>query len=71
MPGLISSMYLQYGVDRILELISISAWLLSWLGRLTNSLTILEDPFKASLWTLDESLLDDLGFEEVFDEVLG
>lgn len=36
-------------------------------GRLTNSLTILEDPFSASLCTLEESLLDDLDFVAVFD----
>ena len=69
--GSVSTTRLQYGIDTILELIYISAWLLSWLGRLTNSLTIFEDPFKASLWTLDESLLEDLDFEEVFEVVLG
>lgn len=62
-------MCLQYGVDTILKLIWVSVRLVCRLGGLTNSLTILEEPFKASLWTLDESLLEDLDFEEVLDEL--
>jgi hypothetical protein len=30
-------------------------------------LTTLEEPFKASLWTFDESLLEDVDFEDVLD----
>jgi hypothetical protein len=32
----------------------------------TNSLTTLEEPFRASLCTLEESLLDDFDLEDVF-----
>lgn len=32
-------------------------------GRLTNSLTILEEPLRASLWTLESSVLDDFDFD--------
>jgi hypothetical protein len=34
---------------------------------LTNSLTIFEDPFRASLWTLEESLLEDFDLDADFE----
>lgn len=63
------SAYSQDGVDGVLELIWLSVGWLSWLGRLTNSLTTLEEPFRASLCTLEESLLEDLDFD--FEDVFG
>jgi hypothetical protein len=53
--------YVQNGVDAVLKLKEVSA--AAWGSRvavLTNSLTTLEEPFRASLCTLDGSLLDDL-----------
>jgi hypothetical protein len=38
---------------------------------LTNSLTTLEDPFRASLCTLDESLLEDEDFDFDLEEDFG
>jgi hypothetical protein len=61
---------LQYGVDRVFKLKSLSVWPPN--GRhagatpLTNSLTTFDDPFRASLCTFDESLLDDFDFDDVF-----
>lgn len=57
----------QYGVDAVLKLIWVSARCHTRLGGLTNSLTTLEEPFSASLCTLEESLLEDFDFD--FDVV--
>src|SRR4051812_44560537 len=53
------SLCLQYGVDGVLELIGVSVGCMAWLDIRTNSLTTLEEPFRANLCTLEESLLED------------
>ena len=65
---------LQDGVYGILELIGVSVGCDAWPGRLTNSLTTLEEPLSASLCTLEESPFEDLDspFEDLdLEEVLG
>lgn len=46
-----------------MAVISLDASCTGCAGSLTNSLTIFDEPFRASLCTLDSSLLDDLDFD--------